>query len=122
MATAQEHPAMGYRQGMHEIASYLLFVLELEHREWPEHPLFNPILPICFALLERTLEQLKTAYDASGGKSLQQMSIAILGKVCYIANKYVVGVVVSCASKCLSFFFSQLAFSSTKSSSTAVFF
>jgi len=78
---AQEHPAMGYRQGMHEIASYLLYVLELEHQEYPDHPLFSPILPICFALLERTLEHLKTAYDASGGKSLQQMSIAILGKI-----------------------------------------
>lgn len=78
---AQEHPAMGYRQGMHEIASYLLYVLELEHQEYPEHPLFNPILPMCFTLLERTLEQLRTAYDASGGKSLQQMSIAILGKI-----------------------------------------
>mmetsp|Transcript_6760 Transcript_6760/g.16601 ORF Transcript_6760/g.16601 Transcript_6760/m.16601 type:complete len:411 (-) Transcript_6760:29-1261(-) len=72
---------MGYRQGMHEIASYLLYVLELEHQEYPEHPLFNPILPVCFALLERTLEHLKTAYDATGGKSLQQMSIAILGKI-----------------------------------------
>jgi TBC1 domain family protein 5 len=78
---AQEHPSMGYRQGMHEIASYLLYVLELEHQEYPEHPLFNPILPTCFALFERTLEHLKTAYDASGGKSLQQMSIAILGKI-----------------------------------------
>lgn len=72
---------MGYRQGMHEIASYLLYVLELEHEEYPDHRLFNPILPICFILLERTLDQLKTAYDASGGKSLQQMSIAILGKI-----------------------------------------
>jgi hypothetical protein len=68
---------------MHEIASYLLFVLELEYQEYPDHPMFNPILPICFALLERTLERLKTAYDAvsSEGKSLQQMSIAILGKI-----------------------------------------
>lgn len=79
--TAQEHPSMGYRQGMHEIASYLLYALELEFNEYPDHPLFSPILPICFALLERTLEHLKTAYDASGGKSLQQMSIAILGKI-----------------------------------------
>ena len=78
---AQEHPEIGYRQGMHEIASYLLFVLELEHQQYPEHILFNPILPICYALLERTLGQLQTAYDASGGKSLQQMSIAILGKI-----------------------------------------
>jgi hypothetical protein len=72
---------MGYRQGMHELASYLMFVLELEHQEYPDNPLFNPILPVCYALLERTLEQLKTAYDASGGKSLQQMSVAILGKI-----------------------------------------
>jgi hypothetical protein len=78
---AQEHTSMGYRQGMHEIASYILFLLEKEHQEYPEHPLFNPILPICFALLERVLDQLKTAYDASGGKSLQQMSISILGKI-----------------------------------------
>jgi len=78
---AQEHPSIGYLQGMHEIASYLLYVLELEYLEYPEHTLFDPILPICFALLERTLEHLKTAYDASGGKSLQQMSIAILGKI-----------------------------------------
>mmetsp|Transcript_52533 Transcript_52533/g.58717 ORF Transcript_52533/g.58717 Transcript_52533/m.58717 type:complete len:641 (+) Transcript_52533:101-2023(+) len=79
---AQEHPKMGYRQGMHEIASYLLFVLELEHKKYPEHPLFNPMLPICFAMLERTLKLLKSAYDASGsGKSLQQMSISILGKI-----------------------------------------
>jgi hypothetical protein len=78
---AQEHPAMGYRQGMHEIASFLLFVLELEHQNYPDHVLFNPILPICYGLLERTLDHLKTAYDATGGKSLQQMSIAILGKI-----------------------------------------
>ena len=79
--SAQVHPSMGYRQGMHEIASYLLYALELEHQQYPDHPLFDPILPICFTLLERTLEHLKTAYDASGGKSLQQMSIAILGKI-----------------------------------------
>jgi TBC1 domain family protein 5 len=78
---AQEHPSMGYRQGMHEIASYVMFLLELEHQQYPDHPLFNPILPVCFALLERILDQLKTAYDASGGKSLQQMSVAILGKI-----------------------------------------
>lgn len=78
---AQEHPDIGYRQGMHEIASFLLFVLELEHQQYPDHILFNPILPICYGLLERTLGQLKTAYDATGGKSLQQMSIAILGKI-----------------------------------------
>jgi hypothetical protein len=79
---AQEHPDIGYRQGMHEIASYLLFLLELEHEQYPDHDLFHPILPICYALLEQTLHQLKTAYDVNtGGKSLQQMSIAILGKV-----------------------------------------
>lgn len=78
---AQEHPDIGYRQGMHEIASYLLFVLELEHQQFPDHVLFNPILPICYGLLDRTLGQLTAAYDATGGKSLQQMSIAVLGKI-----------------------------------------
>ncbi|KAG7366657.1 Rab-GTPase-TBC domain containing protein [Nitzschia inconspicua] len=79
---SQEHPDIGYRQGMHEIASFLLFVLELEHQQYPDHVLFNPILPICYGLLESTLGQLTTAYDATGsGKSLQQMSIAILGKI-----------------------------------------
>jgi hypothetical protein len=68
---------------MHEIASYLLFVLEIEHEKYPdENPLFTPILPICYAMFERTMGQLKTAYDASGSeKSLQAMSIAILGKI-----------------------------------------
>mmetsp|Transcript_8931 Transcript_8931/g.22540 ORF Transcript_8931/g.22540 Transcript_8931/m.22540 type:complete len:697 (+) Transcript_8931:37-2127(+) len=78
---AQEHKTMGYRQGMHEVASYLMYVLELEHEQYPDHPLFNPILPICYSLLERVLNQLQTAYDASGGKSLQQMSVTILGKI-----------------------------------------
>ena len=78
---AQEHPEIGYRQGMHEIASYLMYVLELEHQEYPNHPLFDEILPICYNLLDRVLNQLRTAYDASGGKSLQQMSVTILGKI-----------------------------------------
>jgi hypothetical protein len=78
---AQEHPEMGYRQGMHEIASYILFLLELEQADYPDHPLFNPILPTSFALLERTLDQLRTAYDASVEESLQQMSHSILGKI-----------------------------------------
>jgi hypothetical protein len=78
---AQEHPQMGYRQGMHEIASYILFLFELEQAEYPDHPLFNPILPASFALLERTLDQLQTAYDASVEESLQQMSHSILGKI-----------------------------------------
>ena len=78
---AQEHPQMGYRQGMHEIASYILFSLELEQSNFPDHPLFNPILPISFALLERTLDQIQTAYDASVEESLQSMSHSILGKI-----------------------------------------
>ena len=79
---AQEHPNMGYRQGMHEIASYLLFCLEQEHPKYPDNPLFTPIMPICFVLLETLLGQLHTAYDASGStQSLQTMSHSILGKI-----------------------------------------
>jgi hypothetical protein len=72
---------MGYRQGMHEVASYLMFVLELEQPKYTDNPLFTPILPFCFALLETVLGQLKTAYDASGDQSLQNMSHAILSKL-----------------------------------------
>lgn len=72
---------MGYRQGMHEVASYLMFVLELEEPEYADNPLFTPILPFCFALLETVLGQLQTAYDASGDQSLQNMSHAILSKL-----------------------------------------
>jgi hypothetical protein len=78
---AQENPHMGYRQGMHEVASYLMFVLELEEPEYTDNPLFTPILPFCFALLETVLGQLETAYDASGDQSLQNMSHAILSKL-----------------------------------------
>lgn len=78
---AQVHPTMGYRQGMHEIASYLMFVLELEKAKFPNNPLFEPILPLCYALLEKTLDRLHLAYDVSGEESLQQLSRAILGKI-----------------------------------------
>lgn len=78
---AREHPQMGYRQGMHEIASYILFVLELEKPTYPDHPLFTPMLSICFDLLERTLEQIETAYDVSGEESLHRMSNTILNKI-----------------------------------------
>lgn len=72
---------MGYRQGMHEIASYLLYALELEQPQFPNNPLFDSILPICFALLENTLDHLHLAYDASGEQSLQKMSHSILSKI-----------------------------------------
>lgn len=78
---SQVHPEMGYRQGMHEIASYLLFVLELEQSQYPDHPLFQPMLGISFHLLERTLEKLQTAYAVSGEDSLNQMSRSILNKI-----------------------------------------
>ncbi|CAJ1958630.1 unnamed protein product [Cylindrotheca closterium] len=78
---AREHPQIGYRQGMHEVASYILFVLELEKKTYPDHPLFNPMLSVCFDLLERTLEQVQTAYDVSGEESLQRMSNSILNKI-----------------------------------------
>jgi hypothetical protein len=79
---SQEHPNMGYRQGMHEIASFLLLVLELEEQsDFPHHPIITPILPFAYALLENTLEQLQIAYDASVDQSLQHMSLAILTKL-----------------------------------------
>lgn len=78
---AQEHPNMGYRQGMHEIASYFLWCLELEQKVFPGNPLFESLLPACFSLLEQTLEQLHLAYDASGEQSLQRMSQSILSKI-----------------------------------------
>lgn len=78
---AQEHPKMGYRQGMHEIASYLLYALEVDQPLYPNNPLFESILSTAFALLETTLDQMHTAYDASGEQSLQRMSHSILGKI-----------------------------------------
>jgi hypothetical protein len=74
---------MGYRQGMHEIASFLLLVLELEEQsDFPHHhPIISPILPFAYALLENTLEQLQIAYDASVDQSLQHMSLSILTKI-----------------------------------------
>jgi hypothetical protein len=78
---AQEHTNMGYRQGMHEIASYLMFVLELEEPGHVGNILFTPRPAICFAMLEAALEQLQTAYDASGNQSLQKMSHSILSKL-----------------------------------------
>jgi Rab-GTPase-TBC domain len=78
---AQEHTSMGYRQGMHEIASYLLYALELELPQHIDNPLYASILANCFIMLERTLAQLELAYDASGEHSLQRMSQSILTKI-----------------------------------------
>lgn len=72
---------MGYRQGMHEVASYILYALELEHPQYPDNPQYTSILATCFVMLERVLEQLELAYDASGEQSLQRLSQSILSKV-----------------------------------------
>lgn len=78
---AQEHPTMGYRQGMHEIASYLMFILELEKQQYPDNPLIEATLPHCYFMLEKTLNKLHLAYDASGEQALHRMSHSILGKI-----------------------------------------
>jgi hypothetical protein len=79
---AQEHTAMGYRQGMHEIASYLLYALEVEQQQqYLDNPLDGSVLAICFVMLERVLDHLERAYDASGEQSLQRMSQSILSKI-----------------------------------------
>ena len=72
---------MGYRQGMHEIASYLLYALEIEQKQYLDNPLYSSILATCFVMLEQVLEQLGLAYDASGEQSLQRMSQSILSKI-----------------------------------------
>ena len=72
---------MGYRQGMHEIASFLLLVLELDEPLHKEEPLFGAMLPIAYVMLECVLEQMQIAYDASADQSLHHMSLAILGKL-----------------------------------------
>eukprot|EP00934_Nitzschia_sp_Nitz4_P002206 Nitzschia sp. Nitz4//scaffold31_size150131//53596//55515//NITZ4_002822-RA/size150131-processed-gene-0.105-mRNA-1//1//CDS//3329547641//2206//frame0 len=80
---AQEHSAIGYRQGMHEIASYLLFALELDKKHFVDAPpaLFDSIVCSAYFCFEAMLSRLHLAYDVSGELALQQMSNSILSKV-----------------------------------------
>ena len=75
----------GYQQGMHEIASYVLYAAELE-----ETPVNQDLYADTFALLQVILTQLLPAYDmvvveqpkaAAADKPLEQMSQRILQQV-----------------------------------------
>jgi len=72
-----EHGELGYRQGMHEIASWLLYSMELDGVD------ADLLGSECYSMLERILGGIAPAYDCAPGheKPLDGMSRRILALV-----------------------------------------
>lgn len=94
---AHQNPHIGYRQGMHEISSYLLLVIEMDlfdlesqHRE-PD-PLLDPnyIAHDTYCMFLAVMSQLGPAYDVKmnqGAESpMEHMAQSILAKIRDTAN------------------------------------
>ena len=74
------HPEPGYRQGMHEVASYLLYCLELDASTWipvsrqtEEGYLDSFLGSECYAMLERILTEIQLAYDVNLNRQAAQL-------------------------------------------------
>jgi Rab-GTPase-TBC domain len=94
---AHQNPHIGYRQGMHEIASYLLLVIEMdlfdqESQQREVSPLLDPnyIAHDAYYMLLAIMSQLGPAYDVkmnTGAESpMEQMAQSILTKIRDVAN------------------------------------
>jgi hypothetical protein len=94
---AHQNPHIGYRQGMHEIASYLLLVIEmdlfdLESQQREPDPLLDPnyIAHDTYCMFLAVMSQLGPAYDVKmnqGAESpMEQMAQSILAKIRDTAN------------------------------------
>jgi len=87
---SQENPHIGYRQGMHEVASYLWLVLQLDKADVGQSATQStPVLsvfdkPALYSILRSILSDMRQAFDvktSSNSKPLQEMSHSILAKI-----------------------------------------
>ena len=94
---AHQNPHIGYRQGMHEISSYLLLVIEMdlfdqESQQREVTSLLDPnyIAHDAYYMLLAIMNQLGPAYDVkinTGAESpMEQMAQSILAKIRDVAN------------------------------------
>jgi hypothetical protein len=95
---AQQNPHIGYRQGMHEISSYLLLVIEmdlfdLESQQREREQLLDPnyIAHDTYTMFLAVMSQLGPAYDVKinqGAESpMEHMAQSILSKIRNTANE-----------------------------------
>jgi hypothetical protein len=89
---AHQNPHIGYRQGMHEISSYLLLVIEMdlfdqESQQRESSPLLHPdfLANDSYCMFEAIMNQLGPAYDVKmnqGAESpMEYMAQSILAKI-----------------------------------------
>jgi Rab-GTPase-TBC domain len=97
---AHQNPHIGYRQGMHELSSYLLLVLEIDLYDQEsqssggesKNPLLDPqyIAHDTYGMFLALMSQLAPAYDIKmnqGAESpMELMAQSILAKIQYTAN------------------------------------
>ena len=94
---AHQNPHIGYRQGMHEISSYLLLVIEMdlfdqESQQREVSPLLdsNYVAHDAYYMLLAIMSQLAPAYDVkmntTAESPMEQMAQSILSKIRDIAN------------------------------------
>ena len=90
---ARQHPRLGYQQGMHDLASLLLLVMERDVFEIDEKSIFcdeDFILHDSYSMLEYILDQLQPAYGAcqrSCETPVEDMVQDILSKLQYVAGE-----------------------------------
>lgn len=91
---AREHPELGYRQGMHEIASYLLLVIEMDLYDMESAMQSSGIVDVhtasilnanylrndAYTMLERVMSSLSPAYDVKHSPSQSSSPMEIMGR------------------------------------------
>jgi hypothetical protein len=93
----KEHLRPGYQQGMHEICSYVMFVIEMdlfdietsECQDYKDLLSADHLLHDTFALTEAILSQMEHAFgmgDEKHTKPVEQMGDSILHKIQYVAR------------------------------------
>ena len=77
------HESIGYRQGMHEIASWLLWALECDCCETKDTTRmdYSALAGECFAMTEAILTDIQPAYDVGEHKPMEQMSLRVVDLV-----------------------------------------
>lgn len=76
-----EHPNIGYRQGMHEVASYILFVLEIDHGLSESIMQPTAMGAQLYSILEPVLVAIREAYDvpnSTNPKPLEAISYRVI--------------------------------------------
>jgi hypothetical protein len=76
------HESIGYRQGMHEIASWLLWSLECdEDEDADEKQLSSDAAAECYFMTETVVTDIQAAFDVGENRPMEQMSRRVVAEV-----------------------------------------